>query len=133
MADIAGARLLPIARILPIARSLGRRQCSRPAALPCGPSSSPAVGQVPGPGTVIGLSNVPVDPSLQSCRAPPAGVTPDIEDTRMVAHLSAVTAFGDALMGQRMRAANSPKDKTAGDRFEKWFGELIVLYLQAKR
>ena len=61
------------------------------------------------------------------------GVTPDIEDTRMVAHLSAVTAFGDALMGQRMRAANSPKDKTAGDRFEKWFGELIVLYLQAKR
>jgi AcrR family transcriptional regulator len=61
------------------------------------------------------------------------GNTPDIEDSRMVAHLSAVTAFGDALMGTRLRQAYAPKDKTAGDRFEKWFGELIVLYLQAKR
>jgi AcrR family transcriptional regulator len=61
------------------------------------------------------------------------GSVPDIEDTRMVAHLSAVTAFGDALMGTRLRQAYAPKDKTAGDRFEKWFGELIVLYMQAKR
>ncbi|MHB1205037.1 MAG: TetR/AcrR family transcriptional regulator [Rhodospirillaceae bacterium] len=61
------------------------------------------------------------------------GSKPDIEDTRMVAHLTAITAFGDALMGRRLRQAYAPKNKEAADRFEKWFGELIILYLQAKR
>lgn len=61
------------------------------------------------------------------------GSKPDIADTRMVVHLATVAAFGDALMGPRLRQAYAPKDKDAAARFETWFQELIVQYLQAKR
>lgn len=60
------------------------------------------------------------------------GTTPDMEDTRAVVHLVAVAAFGDAIIGPRMRTA--AKDPAAvRDGFVDRFGDMIATYLGAKR
>ena len=58
-------------------------------------------------------------------------VPPDMEDTRAVVHLVAIAAFGDALIGPRMRT--NAKDPTATrDGFVDRFGDMIATYLRAK-
>lgn len=63
--------------------------------------------------------------------ARPGGPAPDMEETRAVVHLVAVAAFGDAMIGKRMRTG--VKDEAAArDRFIAWFGGMIETYLRAK-
>ncbi|HVW74889.1 MAG TPA: helix-turn-helix domain-containing protein [Rhizomicrobium sp.] len=57
------------------------------------------------------------------------GTVPDIEDTRAVIHLTTLAAFGDAVIGPRLRQGNGAKERAQRDRFEKWFAALIDLYL----
>ena len=60
------------------------------------------------------------------------GTTPDIEDTRAVIHLTSLVGFGDAVIGPRLRQLSGEKERAARERFEKWFGELLDLYLTDK-
>lgn len=60
------------------------------------------------------------------------GTVPDIEDTRAVIHLTTIAAFGDAIIGPRLRQAGGAKERAARERFERWFGELLNLYLTEK-
>jgi AcrR family transcriptional regulator len=60
------------------------------------------------------------------------GTVPDIEDTRAVIHLTAIAAFGDAVIGPRLRRGNGQKECAARDRFETWFAALLDLYLKEK-
>ena len=60
------------------------------------------------------------------------GVVPDIEDTRAVIHLTAIAAFGDAVIGPRLRQAVGEKERAARDHFETWFAGLVDLYLEEK-
>ena len=59
------------------------------------------------------------------------GVEPDLADTRAVIHLTTVAAFGDALIGPRLRNAG-PKEAEQREAFERWYGELLEMYLTAK-
>jgi AcrR family transcriptional regulator len=60
------------------------------------------------------------------------GTVPDIADTRAVVHLTTVVAFGDAVIGARLRRGSGEKETASRDRFETWFAELIGLYLNDK-
>lgn len=61
------------------------------------------------------------------------GMVPNIEDTRAVIHLTTIAAFGDAIIGRRLRQApDAEKDVAARDRFEGWFTGLLDLYLKEK-
>jgi AcrR family transcriptional regulator len=57
------------------------------------------------------------------------GTTPDIEDTRAVIHLTTIAAFGDAVIGPRLRRGRGEKERVQRDRFEAWFAALLNLYL----
>jgi len=57
------------------------------------------------------------------------GTVPDIEDTRAVIHLTTLAAFGDAIIGPRLRQGHGEKEHAQRVRFEKWFAELLDLYL----
>ncbi len=59
------------------------------------------------------------------------GVEPDLADTRAVIHLTTIAAFGDALIGPRLRNAG-PKEAEQREAFERWYGELLDMYLTAK-
>jgi AcrR family transcriptional regulator len=59
------------------------------------------------------------------------GHPPDIADTRNVVHLVTVAALGDALIGHRLRQAGE-KEREAGAAFEKWFSDLITLFMRAR-
>lgn len=59
------------------------------------------------------------------------GVEPDLADTRAVIHLTTLAAFGDALMGPRLRNAG-PKEAEQREAFERWYGELLELFLWTK-
>jgi AcrR family transcriptional regulator len=57
----------------------------------------------------------------------------DIADTRWVVHLTTVAAFGDALLGPRLRRAPDAAAETAQrERFENWFGDLLALYMSRR-
>ena len=58
------------------------------------------------------------------------GVKIDIADSRAIVHLTAIAAFGDAIIGPRLR--HGTKEKSGSRQFEKWFSDLLDLYLQAK-
>jgi AcrR family transcriptional regulator len=60
------------------------------------------------------------------------GTVPDIEDTRAVIHLTTIAAFGDALIGPRLRQGTGEKERAARARFESWFAQLLDLYLNEK-
>jgi AcrR family transcriptional regulator len=50
----------------------------------------------------------------------------DEADTRRYVHLVIVVAFGDALIGPRLRGASSPgEEATAREGFERWFIDLV--------
>jgi AcrR family transcriptional regulator len=59
------------------------------------------------------------------------GVEPDLADTRAVIHLTSLVAFGDALMGPRLRNAGA-RETEEREAFERWFGGLLDLYLWSK-
>jgi AcrR family transcriptional regulator len=59
------------------------------------------------------------------------GTVPNIEDTRAVIHLTTIAAFGDAVIGPRLRRGHSEKERAARDRFESWFVALLDLYMDA--
>lgn len=57
----------------------------------------------------------------------------DIADTRAVVHLTTFTAFGDALLGRRLRQASSEAEEIANrERFENWFSDLLNGYITRK-
>jgi AcrR family transcriptional regulator len=57
----------------------------------------------------------------------------DIADTRAIVHLTTITAFGDAILGKRLRRAADPAEEIAGrEWFENWFGELLNVYISRK-
>lgn len=54
------------------------------------------------------------------------GVVVDEADTRRWVHLTTVVAFGDAIIGPRLRGAAGPAEEQAlCDQFERWFIELM--------
>ena len=59
------------------------------------------------------------------------GNKPDIADTRAIIHLTTIAAFGDALIGARLRQVGA-KEPVARDAFERWFSELLDMYLRSK-
>jgi TetR/AcrR family transcriptional regulator, repressor for neighboring sulfatase len=60
------------------------------------------------------------------------GHAPDLADTRAVIHLTTVAALGDALIGARLRQAKGAEERAQGAAFEKWFSDLITLFLTSK-
>ncbi len=59
------------------------------------------------------------------------GVEPDIADSRAIIHLATIAAFGDALIGGRLRNAGA-KEPVARQEFEHWLGALLDMFLRAK-
>ncbi len=59
------------------------------------------------------------------------GVEPDIADTRAIVHLTTLAAFGDALIGARLRQAGA-KEPAARRDFERWYSALLDMFLRAK-
>lgn len=59
------------------------------------------------------------------------GFEPDLADTRAVLHLTTLAAFGDALLGPRLRNAG-PNEALQREAFERWYGELLDMYLWSK-
>jgi AcrR family transcriptional regulator len=59
------------------------------------------------------------------------GVVPDIRDSRAVIHLTSLAAFGDALIGPRLRYAGA-REAEEREAFERWYGALLDMYLSAK-
>jgi AcrR family transcriptional regulator len=49
----------------------------------------------------------------------------DEAHTRAIVHLTTVAAFGDALIGTRLRGCSSADEPAARRRFEKWFAGLL--------
>ena len=61
------------------------------------------------------------------------GVPVHEADTRAIVHLTAVAAFGDAMLGARLRHAPSPADEVDGrKRFEAWFSTLLNGFVAGK-
>jgi AcrR family transcriptional regulator len=56
----------------------------------------------------------------------PPGVCFDKDQTRAIVHLTTIAAFGDALIGSRLRS--SVNEPAARQRFVKWFATLLDLY-----
>ena len=55
----------------------------------------------------------------------------DIEDTRAVIHLTTIAAFGDAILGARLRRApNADEEARLRTSFEHWLGELLNVYFR---
>lgn len=61
------------------------------------------------------------------------GHLPDIEDTRSVVHLTTIAAFGDALIGPRLRNGSGPEDVVRRERFIQWFARLLDMYFEVAR
>ena len=59
------------------------------------------------------------------------GKAPDIADSRAVVHLLTIAAFGDALIGARLRQAGAKED-AARAAFEKWLSQLLDMFLRGK-
>ena len=57
------------------------------------------------------------------------GAPVDIFDTRAIIHLTTIAAFGDAIIGARLRQAGAREEQMRG-RFEEWLAELVTGYIQ---
>ena len=71
--------------------------------------------------------------ALHAFRLSWAGPHPrfDSEDTRAIVHLTTIAAFGDAIIGARLRRANDEKaEARLSARFEHWFGEMLNVYIR---
>lgn len=61
------------------------------------------------------------------------GAQVDIADTRAIVHLTTFAAFGDAILGKRLRRAPTPAEEIAQRQsFENWFGEFLNVYMSRK-
>jgi AcrR family transcriptional regulator len=57
----------------------------------------------------------------------------DIEDTRAIIHLTTIAAFGDAILGARLRRAPDAEEEVRQrQRFEHWLGEMLNVYFRDK-
>ncbi len=57
----------------------------------------------------------------------------DIADTRAIVHLTTIAAFGDAILGKRLRRAPDENEEVARrDWFEDWFGNVLNTYMTRK-
>lgn len=73
--------------------------------------------------------------ALQALRERMAGpdVPIDIADTRAIVHLTTIAAFGDAILGKRLRQARtSDEEIVERTRFEDWFSEVLNAYMRRK-
>ena len=73
--------------------------------------------------------------ALQALREKMAGpdVRIDIADTRAIVHLTTIAAFGDAILGKRLRQApNAEEEAARRDWFEDWFSEMLNVYMTRK-
>ncbi len=86
--------------------------------------------EAPPEGARLGMFETIVE-SLHKVRLALAqpGTMPDIEDTRRVVHLTTIAAFGDALIGPRLRQSGGAEEAAARDAFIAWFSGLIELYI----
>ena len=61
------------------------------------------------------------------------GVKVDLADTRAIVHLTTFAAFGDAILGKRLRQAQGPAEEIAQrEWFENWFSALLNDYISRK-
>jgi AcrR family transcriptional regulator len=61
------------------------------------------------------------------------GVEVDLFDTQAIVHLTTIAAFGDALIGPRLRrAADAATEAASRRRFEIWFSALLNSFVTAK-
>jgi AcrR family transcriptional regulator len=56
------------------------------------------------------------------------GVRLDKAHTRAIVHLTTIAAFGDALVGARLRQSSTADEPAARRRFEKWLAALLECY-----
>ncbi len=55
----------------------------------------------------------------------------DLADTRAIVHLTTISAFGDAIIGARLRRASDAEEEARmRARFEHWFGEMLNVYIR---
>ena len=55
----------------------------------------------------------------------------DIADTRGIVHLTTISAFGDAIIGARLRRATDAQEEARlRARFEQWFGEMLTVCIR---
>jgi hypothetical protein len=48
-------------------------------------------------------------------------------------HLTTIAAFGDAILGPRLRRASDAEEEVRQrQRFEQWFGEMLNVYFRDK-
>jgi AcrR family transcriptional regulator len=59
------------------------------------------------------------------------GTSVDKAQTRAIVHLTTIAAFGDALIGPRLRRCSSADEPAARRRFEKWFAAVLDVYADA--
>lgn len=57
------------------------------------------------------------------------GAKVDIADSRAIVHLITIAAFGDAIIGARLREFRGETQPDAGAKFEAWFRDLLFLYI----
>lgn len=62
--------------------------------------------------------------------AAPPGVRLDKAHTRALVHLTTITAFGDAIIGARLRRRQTAAEPAARRRFEKWFAALLDIHTE---
>jgi AcrR family transcriptional regulator len=61
------------------------------------------------------------------------GVEVDLFDTQAIVHLTTIAAFGDALIGPRLRRASDAESEAGSRRrFEAWFSALLNSFVSAK-
>ena len=61
----------------------------------------------------------------------PPGKTVDYEDSLFVAHLVSIAAFGDAVVGKRLRELSGKDEVATRQRFERWLSQLIDLHIRS--
>ncbi len=64
---------------------------------------------------------------VRRVRGAAPGIVPDKEQTRAIVHLTTIAAFGDALIGPRLRGCTGADEPLARRRFEKWLGALLYV------
>ncbi len=85
----------------------------------------------------VGAAGLPVFDelveALHAMRLRLSGPDPkfDLADTRAIVHLTTIAAFGDALLGARLRRApDAAEESRLRQRFEHWLGELLNVYFR---
>lgn len=69
---------------------------------------------------------------LDASRQPP-GASVEKDQTHAIVHLTTIAAFGDALIGSRLRRCSSADEPAARQLFVKWFAALLDTYADAIR